>query len=163
MARDGHAPRRFLHMGDRLAFSNGLVALALTAAVVFVAFGGHTERLIPLYAVGVFLAFTLSQTGMVVHRRRRRGGVAPPARRQRSRRGAVRAGAADRGGRQVHRGRLGGGARRTAAGAVVPPDPRPLRTAAPRAGAAPAAVRAARRVRRTAPAGTPPGDRAGGG
>lgn len=73
MARDGHAPRRFLHMGDRLAFSNGLVALALTAAVVFVAFGGHTERLIPLYAVGVFLAFTLSQTGMVVHWRRRRG------------------------------------------------------------------------------------------
>ncbi|WFE33577.1 APC family permease [Micromonospora sp. WMMD975] len=73
MARDGHAPRRFLHMGDRLAFSNGLVALALAAASVFVAFGGHTERLIPLYAVGVFLAFTLSQTGMVVHWRRRRG------------------------------------------------------------------------------------------
>ncbi|SCG52714.1 amino acid/polyamine/organocation transporter, APC superfamily [Micromonospora humi] len=73
MARDGHAPRRFLHMGDRLAFSNGLVALALAAGVVFVAFGGHTERLIPLYAVGVFLAFTLSQTGMVVHWRRRRG------------------------------------------------------------------------------------------
>ncbi|WP_345152055.1 APC family permease [Micromonospora maritima] len=79
MARDGHAPRRFLHMGDRLAFSNGLVALALTAAVVFVAFGGHTERLIPLYAVGVFLAFTLSQTGMVVHWRRRPG----PGRRRR--------------------------------------------------------------------------------
>ncbi|MET8906604.1 APC family permease [Micromonospora sp. NPDC004551] len=73
MARDGHAPRRFLHMGDRLAFSNGLVALSLAAAIVFVAFGGHTERLIPLYAVGVFLAFTLSQAGMVVHWRRRRG------------------------------------------------------------------------------------------
>lgn len=73
MARDGHAPRRFLHMGDRLAFSNGLVALALAAAAVFVAFGGHTQTLIPLYAVGVFLAFTLSQTGMVVHWRRRRG------------------------------------------------------------------------------------------
>ena len=71
MARDGHAPRRFLHMGDRLAFSNGLVALALAAATVFVAFGGHTQTLI--YAVGVFLAFTLSQTGMVVHWRRRRG------------------------------------------------------------------------------------------
>ncbi|MEU1842208.1 APC family permease [Micromonospora sediminicola] len=79
MARDGHAPRRFLHMGDRLAFSNGLVALALAAAGVFVAFGGHTERLIPLYAVGVFLAFTLSQTGMVVHWRRRPG----PGRRRR--------------------------------------------------------------------------------
>ncbi|MFI2709337.1 APC family permease [Micromonospora sp. NPDC018662] len=73
MARDGHAPRRFLHMGDRLAFSNGLVALALAATGVFVAFGGHTQTLIPLYAVGVFLAFTLSQTGMVVHWRRRRG------------------------------------------------------------------------------------------
>ncbi|WP_446212526.1 APC family permease [Micromonospora sp. IBSANI012] len=73
MARAGHAPRRFLHMGDRLAFSDGLVALAATAALVFVAFGGYTERLIPLYAVGVFLAFTLSQAGMVVHWRRRRG------------------------------------------------------------------------------------------
>ncbi|MDH6463661.1 amino acid transporter [Micromonospora sp. A200] len=73
MARAGHAPRRFLHMGDRLAFSNGLVALAATAALVFVAFGGYTEALIPLYAVGVFLAFTLSQAGMVVHWRRRRG------------------------------------------------------------------------------------------
>ncbi|MEH0984647.1 APC family permease [Micromonospora sp. CPCC 205556] len=73
MARAGHAPRRFLHMGDRLAFSNGLTALAVAAAVVFVLFRGRTESLIPLYAVGVFLAFTLSQTGMVVHWRRRRG------------------------------------------------------------------------------------------
>ncbi|MEU4367790.1 APC family permease [Micromonospora chersina] len=72
MARAGHAPRRFLHMGDRLAFSNGMAALAATAALVFVAFGGHTESLIPLYAVGVFLAFTLSQAGMVVRWRRRR-------------------------------------------------------------------------------------------
>ncbi|WP_200215299.1 APC family permease [Micromonospora coerulea] len=73
MARAGHAPRRFLHMGDRLAFSNGMLALAVAAAAIFVAFRGHTEALIPLYAVGVFLAFTLSQTGMVVHWRRRRG------------------------------------------------------------------------------------------
>ncbi|MEU5938520.1 APC family permease [Micromonospora sp. NPDC047548] len=73
MARVGHAPRRFLHMGDRLAFSNGLVALAGTAALVFVVFGGHTAQLIPLYAVGVFLAFTLSQAGMVEHWRRHRG------------------------------------------------------------------------------------------
>ncbi|WBB65170.1 APC family permease [Micromonospora sp. WMMD812] len=73
MARAGHAPRRFLHMGDRLAFSDGLVALALAAGVVFVAFRGYTESLIPLYAVGVFLAFTLSQAGMVVHWHRRRG------------------------------------------------------------------------------------------
>ncbi|MEU8296467.1 APC family permease [Micromonospora sp. NPDC048909] len=74
MARAGHAPRRFLHMGDRLAFSDGLIALAVAAGLVFVAFRGHTEALIPLYAVGVFLAFTLSQTGMVVHWRRRRDG-----------------------------------------------------------------------------------------
>ncbi|SCL18303.1 amino acid/polyamine/organocation transporter, APC superfamily [Micromonospora rhizosphaerae] len=75
MARDGHAPRRFLHLGDRLAFTNGLVALAVAAAVIFVAFRGNTEALIPLFAVGVFLAFTLSQAGMVVHwwRRRRSG------------------------------------------------------------------------------------------
>ncbi|MFI7608631.1 APC family permease [Micromonospora sp. NPDC049366] len=73
MARAGHAPRRFLHMGDRLAFSDGLIALALAAGLVFVTFGGHTQALIPLYAVGVFLAFTLSQAGMVVHWRRRRG------------------------------------------------------------------------------------------
>ncbi|WP_233601041.1 MULTISPECIES: APC family permease [Micromonospora] len=73
MARDGHAPRRFLHMGDRLAFSDGLVALAGAATVIFLVFGGRTEALIPLYAVGVFLAFTLSQSGMVVHWRRHRG------------------------------------------------------------------------------------------
>ncbi|MFD0787529.1 amino acid permease, partial [Micromonospora azadirachtae] len=72
MARAGHAPRRFLHMGDRLAFSNGLVALAVTAGVVFLVFRGRTQALIPLYAVGVFLAFTLSQSGMVVHWHRRR-------------------------------------------------------------------------------------------
>jgi amino acid transporter len=67
MARDGYAPKAFLHMGDRLAFSNGIIALAVVAGVMFVAFGGRTESLIHLYAVSVFLAFTLSQAGMVVH------------------------------------------------------------------------------------------------
>jgi amino acid transporter len=67
MARDGYAPKAFLHMGDRLAFSNGIIALAVVAGLVFVAFGGRTESLIHLYAVSVFLAFTLSQAGMVVH------------------------------------------------------------------------------------------------
>lgn len=67
MARDHHAPRSFLRMGDRLGFSNGITALALLSAAVFVAFRGHTESLIPLYAIGVFLAFTLSQAGMVTH------------------------------------------------------------------------------------------------
>jgi hypothetical protein len=67
MARNGHAPRLFLRLGDRLAFSNGTIALALAAAVLFVVFAGRTEALIPLYAVGVFVAFTFSQVGMVVH------------------------------------------------------------------------------------------------
>ncbi len=72
MARDAYVPRRFLHMGDRLALSNGLVALSIAAAVILTAFGGRTQSLIPLFAVGVFLAFTLSQVGMVNHWRRHR-------------------------------------------------------------------------------------------
>lgn len=67
LARNSFVPRMFLRVGDRLAFSNGIVALSLVAAVIFAVFRGHTEALIPLYAVGVFLAFTISQTGMVVH------------------------------------------------------------------------------------------------
>jgi amino acid transporter len=73
MARDAYAPRAFLRMGDRLAFSNGIIALSVLAAVIYAAFRGRTGSLIPLYAVGVFLAFTLSQAGMVVHWWRARG------------------------------------------------------------------------------------------
>ncbi|MBV8989271.1 MAG: amino acid permease [Solirubrobacterales bacterium] len=73
LARDRFAPRSFLRMGDRLAFNNGIVILSILAALVFVVFAGNTTALILLYAVGVFLAFTLSQAGMVVHRRRVRG------------------------------------------------------------------------------------------
>jgi amino acid transporter len=72
MARNGHAPRAFLRLGDRLAFSNGTLTLALAAAILLAVFGGRTSALIPLYAVGVFAAFTLSQAGMVVHWWRRR-------------------------------------------------------------------------------------------
>ena len=72
MACDSYVPRTFLRMGDRLAFSHGIIALAVVAAAVFVGFGGKVDALIPLYAVGVFLAFTLAQTGMVVHWRRHR-------------------------------------------------------------------------------------------
>ncbi|MFJ1749366.1 APC family permease [Streptomyces sp. NPDC088116] len=72
LARDSQAPRIFLRLGDRLAFSNGIIVLSVAAAVVYVAFDGRTATLIPLYAVGVFLAFTLSQSGMVVHWWRRR-------------------------------------------------------------------------------------------
>ncbi|WP_405674585.1 APC family permease [Streptomyces sp. NBC_01511] len=67
LARDDHAPRLFARMGDRLAFSNGIILLSVAAGFVYVAFDGRTAALIPLYAVGVFLAFTLSQAGMVVH------------------------------------------------------------------------------------------------
>jgi len=73
MARRGHAPRQFLRLGDRLAFSNGTIVLAAGAALLFAVFAGRTAALIPLYAVGVFLAFTFSQAGMAVHWRRRRG------------------------------------------------------------------------------------------
>ncbi len=67
LARDGFMPRQFAFRGERLAFNAGIVALALIAAAVVVAFRGRVEALIPLYAIGVFTAFTLSQTGMVRH------------------------------------------------------------------------------------------------
>ena len=67
IASDGYMPRQLSNRGDRLVFSNGIVSLAAVAAVLIVAFGGNTSRLIPLYAVGVFCGFTLSQYGMVVH------------------------------------------------------------------------------------------------
>jgi amino acid transporter len=74
MARDGYVPRLFLRMGDRLAFSNGILVLAVPAAVIYAAFGGQTAPLIPLFAIGVFLAFTLAQSGMVAHWWRHREG-----------------------------------------------------------------------------------------
>ncbi len=74
IARDGFLPRQFSNRGDRLVFSNGVVVLAFLAAVLIVVFGGITTALIPLYAVGVFTSFTLSQAGMVVHQRREAGG-----------------------------------------------------------------------------------------
>ncbi|HWD07600.1 MAG TPA: APC family permease [Actinomycetota bacterium] len=75
MAANDHAPRRFLRMGERLVFINGTLLLTVIAGGLFVIFRGQTESLIPLYAVGVFLAFTLSQAGMVRHwfRDHRRG------------------------------------------------------------------------------------------
>jgi len=67
LARDRFLPRQFANRGDRLVFSNGIVILAIFSGILVIAFGGDTSRLIPLYAVGVFLSFTLSQSGMVVH------------------------------------------------------------------------------------------------
>jgi len=67
IAKDGFLPRQFANRGDRLVFSNGIVFLAIVAGALLVAFGGLTNKLIPLYAVGVFTSFTLSQAGMVRH------------------------------------------------------------------------------------------------
>jgi amino acid transporter len=73
MARDRFMPRQFANRGDRLAFSNGILILAVLSALLLVVFGGDTNALIPLYAVGVFVSFTLSQAGMVRFWHRERG------------------------------------------------------------------------------------------
>src|SRR6476659_5803756 len=67
IARDGFLPRQLANRGDRLVFSNGVLFLALVASGLIIAFKGDISALIPLYAVGVFTGFTLSQSGMVVH------------------------------------------------------------------------------------------------
>ena len=67
LAEDGFMPRQFAVRGDRLAYSWGIIVLAVVAAMLLVYFGGDVHLLIPLYSVGVFLCFTLSQTGMVRH------------------------------------------------------------------------------------------------
>jgi hypothetical protein len=67
LARDGFMPRQFTFRGDRLAFSNGILLLAVAACALLVIYGGKVSHLIPLYAVGVFVSFTLSQLGMVRH------------------------------------------------------------------------------------------------
>jgi amino acid transporter len=75
LARDRFLPRQFATRGDKLVFSNGIVILAIFASILVIAFGGDTSRLIPLYAVGVFLSFTLSQSGMVRHWLKERGQI----------------------------------------------------------------------------------------
>jgi hypothetical protein len=65
MARDGYLPRQFVTRGDRLVFSNGVIILAVASSALILLFDGSTHHLIPLYALGVFTSFTLSQSGMV--------------------------------------------------------------------------------------------------
>nr|WP_255570381.1 APC family permease [Cohnella sp. CFH 77786] len=65
LAKDKFIPRMFTVRGDRLGYSNGIIMLGILSIVLIIAFGGQTEHLIPLYAVGVFIPFTLSQTGMI--------------------------------------------------------------------------------------------------
>ncbi len=73
VAQDGFLPRSFAIADRRLVFSAGIAFLTITAGVLLIAFGGITDRLIPLFAIGAFLTFTLSQAGMVIHWRRQAG------------------------------------------------------------------------------------------
>ncbi len=67
IARDRYLPRQLTNLGDRLVFSNGITTLAVAASILILVFDAREHNLLPLYAVGVFLGFTLSQTGMVIH------------------------------------------------------------------------------------------------
>ncbi|HJZ67685.1 MAG TPA: APC family permease [Blastocatellia bacterium] len=73
LAEDNFLPHAFAERGRRLVFSIGISVLAILSALILIAFGGITEKLIPLFAVGAFSAFTFSQAGMVIHWRRKRG------------------------------------------------------------------------------------------
>jgi amino acid transporter len=73
IAQNNYLPHAFGYRGRRLVYTYGIVCLALLSGSLLIMFGGVTDRLIPLYAVGAFLAFTLSQAGMVVHWRKNRG------------------------------------------------------------------------------------------
>lgn len=75
MARDKYMPHAFMDRGDRLGYSNGIISLAVGAIVLILIFHGKTNMLIPLYAVGVFVPFTLSQSGMIIHWFRVREGI----------------------------------------------------------------------------------------
>lgn len=67
VGKDGFVPRQFTIRGKRLSFSTGIIALSFVAGILVIIFNATTHRLIPLYSVGVFLSFTLAQTGMVIH------------------------------------------------------------------------------------------------
>ncbi|MBV9759973.1 MAG: APC family permease [Acidobacteriaceae bacterium] len=73
IAQDFYLPMSFVNRGRRLVYSEGIITLALITGALLIGFGGITDRLIPLFAVGAFLAFTMSQAGMVAHWRRERG------------------------------------------------------------------------------------------
>jgi Amino acid permease len=89
LARDGFLPKQLHTRGDRLAFSNGIIALAVAAIVLIVAYDAEVTRLIQLYIVGVFVSFTMSQTGMIRHWTRHLRSETDPARRAQMRRSRV--------------------------------------------------------------------------
>ncbi len=74
LARDGYAPRQFASRGGRLGFSNGIIALSVASALLVIIYRGQTHDLVPLYAIGVFISFTLSQVGMLARWLRERDG-----------------------------------------------------------------------------------------
>ena len=71
IAEDGYLPSSFATRGRRLIYSQGVYVLAILCGLLLLLFGGVTDRLIPLYAIGAFMAFTLSQAGMVMHWKRK--------------------------------------------------------------------------------------------
>ncbi len=73
LARDGLMPRQFMNRGNRLVYSNGIIVLTVVAIALILIFRADTHGMIPFYALGVFIGFTLSQSGMVLHWRRLRG------------------------------------------------------------------------------------------
>lgn len=73
LSRDQYLPRQLSNVGDRLVYANGMILLMILTGALIILFGGDSHALVPLFAIGAFLAFTLSQAGMVVHWRRERG------------------------------------------------------------------------------------------
>ena len=73
VAKDGYLPRYLSSRGERLTFSNGIIVITVSAAALIVAYGGQLDHLIALYAIGVFISFTIAQCSMVVHWKRERG------------------------------------------------------------------------------------------
>lgn len=73
LAKDSFLPRQLANLGDRLVFSNGILALSMVSGILVVVFRGDSHALVPLFAIGAFLAFTLSQAGMVMHWWKERG------------------------------------------------------------------------------------------
>lgn len=73
LAKDSFLPRQMTNLGDRLVYSNGILALSVVSGILVIAFQGDSHALVPLFAIGAFLAFTLSQAGMVVHWFKERG------------------------------------------------------------------------------------------
>lgn len=73
IARDGYLPRYLSSRGERLTFSNGIIVITVAAAALIIAYGGLLDHLIALYAIGVFISFTIAQCSMVIHWKRERG------------------------------------------------------------------------------------------